>query len=78
MATPYTRMLEPRTDNEPRGNPRAKRALGYAFALLVLGAWLQHIVTTIQAGFYGQMFIGAFVFPVGILHGLGIWFGLVE
>ena len=73
MANPDTR-----TDTEQMGKPWAKRVLGYLFALLALGAWIQHIVTTIQAEVYGQMFIGAFVFPVGILHGLGIWLGLVK
>ena len=72
MATPDSRM-----DEKPRGKPWAKWVLGYPLALLVLGAWVQHIVTTVQAEIYGQMFIGAIVFPVGILHGLGIWLGLV-
>jgi len=38
-------------------------------------SWLTHIVVCIQQAKYMLLLVGAFVFPVGCIHGTGVWFG---
>jgi len=38
-------------------------------------AWITHIIACLTAAKYTLLIAGAFVFPVGIIHGVGIWFG---
>ena len=39
-------------------------------------AWLTHVITCIQSARWILLLVGAFVFPVGCVHGTGIWFGI--
>lgn len=39
-------------------------------------SWLTHIVVCIQQAKYMLLLVGAFVFPVGCIHGTGIWLGI--
>lgn len=43
---------------------------------LLLGAWITHIITCLLTGKYLLLLVGAIVAPVGMLHGVGIWFGV--
>lgn len=47
-----------------------------ALGLTCAAAWITHIFTCLFAGKYMLLIAGAFVFPVGIIHGIGIWFGV--
>lgn len=50
-----------------------------AIVLLVaglVGAWLTHVIVSIQTAAWVLLVVGAFCFPIGIVHGLGLWFGL--
>jgi hypothetical protein len=38
-------------------------------------AWITHIVICIQAQSWLLLIAGAIMFPVGIVHGTGAWFG---
>jgi hypothetical protein len=38
--------------------------------------WLTHLYACITEGLWGFLIAGAMVFPVGIVHGWGIWLGL--
>jgi hypothetical protein len=38
-------------------------------------AWLTHVITCISDDRWGLLIAGGIVFPVGIIHGAGIWFG---
>lgn len=49
--------------------------LGLGFAFMFLGAWLTHIIICLIQAKYLLLIAGAFVFPVGVIHGVGIWFG---
>jgi hypothetical protein len=40
-----------------------------------LAAWLTHVITCLNDGLWGFLIAGALVFPIGIIHGVGIWFG---
>jgi hypothetical protein len=53
--------------------------LGGIMVLLIAGpiaaAWLQHLYTCFTEDRWGILIAGAMFFPVGIVHGFGIWFG---
>ena len=40
-----------------------------------VAAWLTHVITCISDDRWGLLIAGGIVFPVGIIHGVGIWFG---
>lgn len=48
------------------------------FALSVLAgavlAWLTHVFTCFSEGMWGFLLAGAVFFPLGILHGVYLWF----
>jgi hypothetical protein len=50
------------------------------FPILAIGwvaaAWLTHVVTCLHAAKWGFLIAGAIFFPVGCVHGTGIWFGV--
>jgi hypothetical protein len=41
-----------------------------------LFAWLTHIVVCLANGLWGFLVAGAILFPIAIIHGIMIWFGL--
>jgi len=56
-------------------------AAHFGFATLVayvlaIAAWITHVVTCIKAASWALLFIGAIIFPVGVIHGWGIWLGV--
>lgn len=38
-------------------------------------AWVTHIVVCIKTASWALLFFGAIIFPVGIIHGIMVWFG---
>ena len=53
-----------------------KDLLGLGFLLLMVAAWCTHIIACLIQAKYLLLIAGAFVFPVGIIHGVGLWFGV--
>jgi predicted membrane channel-forming protein YqfA (hemolysin III family) len=51
-----------------------------AFAIIGFGwialAWFTHVVTCLKTASWGVLLAGAIFFPVGCVHGTGIWFGI--
>lgn len=43
--------------------------------LLSTAAWVTHIVHCLMYAKYMLLIAGAIVAPVGLIHGVGIWFG---
>ena len=41
-----------------------------------LGAWITHIIHCLVTAKYLLLIAGGFIFPVGVVHGIGIWFGV--
>jgi predicted membrane channel-forming protein YqfA (hemolysin III family) len=50
--------------------------LSFAVAGWVVLAWLTHVVTCLKTASWGFLIAGAVFFPVGCVHGTGIWFGV--
>lgn len=42
--------------------------------LICLSGWLTHIFTCFSEGLWGFLIVGAIAFPIGVLHGIWLWF----
>lgn len=49
--------------------------LGFAVGALAFAGWFTHVVTCLKFGLWGFLIAGALVFPIGIVHGWGLWLG---
>ena len=43
--------------------------------LTMIAAWLTHVIVCIKAASYVFLIAGSLVAPVGVIHGVGVWFG---
>lgn len=39
-------------------------------------AWLTHVIVSIKTASWLLLIVGAIFFPVGCVHGTGVWFGV--
>lgn len=46
-----------------------------AFLVWGIGAWLTHVIVCISTSKWVFLLAGAIFFPIGWIHGTGIWFG---
>ena len=46
------------------------------FAFTGMAAWVTHIITCLREDEWGFLIAGALFFPIAIIHGIGVWFGL--
>lgn len=44
--------------------------------LVLIAAWVTHVLVTISNAEWLLLIAGAVMAPIGIIHGIGIWFGL--
>lgn len=49
--------------------------LSIGLVVWVAAAWLTHVVVSIQSAKWLLLLVGAVMFPVGCVHGTGVWFG---
>ncbi len=49
---------------------------GVIALLSILTSWLTHVIVCINEELWGFLIAGAIFFPVGVVHGIGIWFGV--
>ena len=45
-------------------------------AFACVGAWVTHIIHCLVTAKYLLLIAGGFFFPIGMIHGFGIWFGV--
>ena len=45
-------------------------------AVWVVLAWFTHVITCLKTASWGFLLAGALFFPVGCVHGTGVWFGI--
>lgn len=50
-------------------------AAGWGTIVALIAAWITHIVVCLKAGSWGFLIAGALLPPIGMIHGIGIWFG---
>lgn len=41
----------------------------------IVAAWITHIVVCLKTAAWGFLIAGAIFFPIGIIHGIGVWLG---
>ena len=41
-----------------------------------IAAWITHVIHCLMAAKYLLLIVGGIVAPVGIIHGIGLWFGV--
>lgn len=46
------------------------------FMLTPFAGWATHLYRCFNEEQWGFLIAGALAFPIGIIHGIGIWFGL--
>ena len=49
--------------------------LGLLLAVWTIGSWLTHVIVCIQTASWLFLLAGAIFFPIGMIHGTGLWFG---
>lgn len=42
--------------------------------VVLVSAWLTHLITCFSEGLWGFLIAGAILFPIGIFHGIWLWF----
>ena len=58
-----------------RGSADVSGLVGLVFIVWFIGAWLTHVVVCLAGAKWGFLIAGAIMFPIGIIHGTGIWLG---
>ena len=43
--------------------------------ITMLAAWATHVFICLKTASWGFLIAGALAAPVGVIHGIGIWFG---
>lgn len=43
-------------------------------ALVGIAGWFTHLITCFSEGLWGFLIAGAIFFPIGIAHGIYLWF----
>lgn len=41
----------------------------------IVASWFTHIIVCLSDGLWGFLIAGAFLFPIAVIHGTGLWFG---
>lgn len=50
--------------------------LGFAVAAAAFAGWVTHLYVCFTEGLWGFLIAGAIFFPIGIIHGWGVWIGV--
>lgn len=50
--------------------------VGVGIPVAAVIAWITHVVVCIKAASWILLLFGCIVFPVGVIHGIGVWFGM--
>lgn len=49
--------------------------IGFLLGLVSIAGWLTHVITCLMHAMWGFLIAGALFFPIGVIHGIMIWFG---
>ena len=58
-----------------KGNVEAEELAVTVFVVAIFAAWFTHIIICLSQEAWGFLIAGAIMFPIGIIHGVGLWFG---
>lgn len=57
-------------------SPLAVALAAFLMIGMPVAAWITHVIHTITHEMWILLVVGAFAFPVGIIHGFMIWLGV--
>jgi len=57
-----------------KGTNEMDNTLGVIIVITSVIAWFNHIFTCFAEGMWGFLIAGAIFFPIGIFHGIWLWF----
>ena len=46
----------------------------WALIVTTVCAWFNHLFTCFAENLWGLLIVGAVIFPIGIIHGVWLWF----
>lgn len=49
---------------------------GLGLMVWAVSSWFTHVITCLDEEKWGFLIAGALFFPVGMVHGTGVWLGL--
>lgn len=55
---------------------KGEAEIGWIIGVACFLAWLTHIYVCFSGNRWGFLIAGALFFPIAIIHGIGIWFGV--
>lgn len=64
-----------KTRASQRGSETVAGLIALAVIVIAVAAWLTHIVHCLSEEAWGFLIAGAIMFPIAIIHGVGLWFG---
>ncbi len=50
--------------------------LAILFGLAAAAAWITHVIVCIKTASWILLLFGCIVAPIGVIHGIGVWFGV--
>ena len=58
-----------------KGEADVMALFGISIMVWLVAAWLTHVIVCIGQEAWGLLIAGAILFPIGVIHGTGVWFG---
>lgn len=49
--------------------------IALAAVLTPVAAWITHVIYCIKTASYVFLLAGGLIFPIGVIHGVGLWIG---
>jgi hypothetical protein len=47
---------------------------GWGLIITTVCAWFTHLFACFAENLWGMLIVGAVIFPIGIIHGIWLWF----
>ena len=60
------------------GDQSESNGCGGLVNLVCFAAWITHAIACLKSGSCCFLIAGLVIYPIGIVHGIGIWFGWWE
>lgn len=80
----YTALTQPeikmnygtaKTRESQRGSETIGAIIRLAIIVICVASWFTHIIHCLSEEAWGFLIAGAIMFPIAIIHGIGLWFG---
>ena len=62
--------------DDQKGSVDLEGLTGMLILFVLFASWLTHVSTCFLDESWGFLIAGALMFPVAIVHGFGVWFGV--